>query len=144
MTEPDQGQSFREVVAESRQLVDRLGRLRGQAEQVSVTETSPDGGITVTVNSGGVPIDLRITDQAVDQPGARVAAEVMATMRKAQARIAARMSEVMADDDPGLRDRVLAVYHDRFPDPEPAKPVASPSEDDDDEDGGSIFGNGYR
>lgn len=115
-------QSFSEVAAGVRKTVDRLGRLRSSAEQVSVTETSADGAVTVTVNSGGVVTDLRITDQVSGQPGAQIATQVLATMRQAQARIAGRMDEVMrttVGDDPELRERVLAVYHDRFPEPEP-------------------------
>lgn len=136
MTEPDQPQSFRQVASETRHLVQRLGQLQNQAERVSVTETSQDGWITVTVNSGGVPTDLHITDQAGAQPGARIAAQVMATMRKAQSRIADRMADVMRADDPELRDQVLSVYHDRFPDPEPPAPLP---DDPDDEGEGSIL-----
>lgn len=118
MAEPDPQQPFSEVAAEARHTVERLGQLRSKAEQVTVTATSPDGAVTVTVNSGGVPTDLRITDDASGQSGARIAAQVLETMRKAQSRIADSMSEVMPTDDPELRDRILAVYHDRFPEPE--------------------------
>jgi hypothetical protein len=137
------GQSFGEVAAQARHTIDRLGQLRDQAEQVSVTETSADGSITVTVNSAGVLIDLIINSRAAAWSGARIAAEVMDVTRKAQSRIAERMSELMRDDDIELRDRVLAVYHDRFPDPQPtekAKPFWSRNEDE--EGSGSIMRGG--
>jgi hypothetical protein len=129
--EPESQESFGDTVAGARRTMERLGELRGRAETVSVTESSPDSGITVTVNSGGVLTGLVITDRAAGAPGARIAAEVLATMRRAQARIAGRMDEVLrgtAADDPGLRERVLDIYHDRFPEPEPESAPA-PDED---------------
>lgn len=142
MAEPGPQQSFSEVAAEVRHTVERLGQLRNQAEQVSVTETSPDGSVTVTVNSGGVLTDLRIVDQDGGQSGARIAAQVLETMRKAQSRIADRMSEIMRADDPELRDQVLAVYHDRFPEPEaerePAEAARRRTGGDEQDDGGFL------
>jgi DNA-binding protein YbaB len=126
MTGPDYDagaqESFSDAVAGVRRTVERLGELRTRAETVSVTESSADGGITVTVNSGGVLTGLRITDQVTEVAGAQIAEQVLATMRRAQARIAGRMDEVLGEaaaDDPELRQRVLAVYHDRFPEPDP-------------------------
>ena len=123
--------SFGEVLAETRGAMERFARMRTQAEQVSVTETSPDGHVTVTVNSGGVPTDLRITDEALSRTGAQVAAAVMATMRRAQARLGSRMSEVMQatmGEDKESMERVLNVYRDRFPEPEPDEPQHSAPE----------------
>lgn len=134
LTNGDEGQlsraqpSFGEVLAETRGAMARLARVRTEAEHVSVTETSPDGHVSVTVNSGGVPTDLRITDEALSQTGAQVAAAVMATMRRAQGRLAGRMGEVMQatiGDDKATMDRVLDVYRDRFPEPEPDEPAHS-------------------
>lgn len=134
LTDRDEGQptgaqpSFGEVLAETRGALERFARMRTQAEQVSVTETSADGHVTVTVNSGGVPTDLRISEQAASMTCAQIAAAVMATMRKAQARLADRVGEVMQatmGDDKETVDRVLAVYHDRFPEPEPDEPQYS-------------------
>ncbi len=149
MTGPGAGgaeQSFSEVNAETRKTVERFERLRGETERVSVTETSADGSVTVTVNSGGVLTDLRITDQAAGQPGDRIAADVLATMRKAQSRLAGRVNEVMQatiGDDKDMRDRVLAVYHDRFPEPEPTEPAKPAAGDTWDDDSGSILRRDY-
>lgn len=134
VTSGDMGQtsgarpSFDEALARSRAVMQRIERMRTEADQVSVTGTSPDGSVTVTVNSGGVPTDLRITDKALELTGAQVAATVMATMRQAQARLANRMNEVLRDtlgDDTETVDRVLAVYRDRFPEPESDEPPHS-------------------
>jgi hypothetical protein len=88
--------------------------------QVSVTETSPDGLITVTVNAGGVLTDLRISERATGMPGPRTASTVLATMRRAQARIVAQVADIMRStigDDPAMVDAVLADYRDKFPEP---------------------------
>ncbi len=120
---PDGGarqQSFSEVVAEARSTVERLAKLREKTAQVSVTDTSPDGAITVTVDAGGVLTGLRITDQLTGRPGARIAEQVLATIRRAQSRIAGTMTGVLRDtvgDDEEIVDHVLAVYRERFPEP---------------------------
>jgi DNA-binding protein YbaB len=145
LTNGDEGArpSFGEVLAESRGAMERFARMRAQAEQVSVTETSADGTVTVTVNSGGVLTDLKIADQALGQPGARVAATVLTTMRQAQAQLANRMNEVMQAtmaDDGATVDRVLSVYRDRFPEPEPdPKPDTEMRFEPNDEPPGSIM-----
>jgi len=74
-------------------------------------------------------------------------ADVLATMRRAQSRLAGRVTEVMRTtigDDKDMMDRVLAVYHDRFPDPEPDQRPAGDTKpraggDAWDEDAGSIL-----
>jgi len=99
----------------------RLAQLQAKAEQVSVSATSPDGAVTVIVNTSGALTGLRITDRLSSQPGARIAEQVLATTRQAQARIAGAMSEVMRDiigDDREIADGVLALYQNRFPQPQ--------------------------
>ena len=113
-------ESFSKVVAEAQARMARLAQVRAKAEQMSVSATSPDGAVTATVNTSGALTSLRITDRLSGQPGARIAEQVMATARLAQARIAGVMSEVMRDilgDDPEITDGVLALYRNRFPQP---------------------------
>lgn len=113
-------ESFSRVVAEAQARMARLAQLQAKAEQVSVSATSPDGAVTATVNTSGALTGLRITDRLSGQPGARIAEQVMATARLAQARIAGVMSEVMRDvlgDDPEITDGVQALYRNRFPQP---------------------------
>ena len=113
-------ESFSKVVAETQVRMARLAQLQAKAEQVSVSATSPDGSVTATVNTSGALTGLRITDRLSGQPGARIAEQVLATARQAQARIAGAMSELMRDtlgDDPEITDGVLALYHNRFPQP---------------------------
>jgi hypothetical protein len=97
--------------------------------QVSVTETSPDGLITVTVNSGGVLTDLRISERATGMPGPQTASIVLATMRRAQARIVTQVADIMRStvgDDPDMVAAVLADYRGKFPEPvQPPRPQSS-------------------
>jgi DNA-binding protein YbaB len=110
------------LVTEAREKAARYEEMRTEVEQVSVTESSPDELVTVTVDSGGVVTDLRITDKVAEHSGTEVAAAVLATMRRAQAKIADRVTQVVRDlvgDDEALLDKVSTSYHSRFPDPEP-------------------------
>jgi DNA-binding protein YbaB len=125
----DPQQAFSRQVAESGDQLARIQQLRTATEQVSVTETSADGMVTVVVDGSGVLTDLKITDTTA--PGARIAAEVLSTMRRAQARLAGRVREVIEStigDDPATMDRVTATYRDRFPEP-PADEPARPDQD---------------
>lgn len=113
-------EQFNRHVAETRSRFDRIAELQTKAGAVSVSATSPDGSVTVTVNAAGVLTDLHINDRLSGQPGARIADQVLSTMRRAQARIADKMRDVMRDtvgDDKEVVNQVLANYHDRFPEP---------------------------
>ncbi|KAA2265123.1 YbaB/EbfC family nucleoid-associated protein [Solihabitans fulvus] len=101
--------------------------MRVQAEQVSVTESSKDGIVTVTVDSGGNVTDLRITDRSRELPGAQVATAVLATMKRAQAKLPERLGEVMAatiGDDQRTRDTIVGAYQAKFPEPPPEQASA--------------------
>lgn len=124
-------EQFNRYVAETRTRFDRIAQLQAKGQAVSVTATSPDGSVTVTVNASGVPTALRIDDKLSGEPGARIADQVLSTMRRAQARIADKMRDVMRDtvgDDKEVVDQVLVGYHDRFP--EPPEPKRSEAVDE--------------
>lgn len=120
--------AFEQALTDAQSTLTRLADLRAKAERVAVTERSPDGSVTATVNASGVLTDLRITDKLSGQPGARIAEQVLVTMRRAQSRIAGTMSEVMREtvgDDKEVVDGVLAAYHDRFAEPvAPQRPAS--------------------
>ena len=119
---------FSQYVAETQTRFDRIAQLRTKAETISATATSPDGSVTITVNANGAITDLRVTDRLSGQPGARIAEQVLATMRGAQARIADKVREVMREtigDDKEIADEVMSAYHHEFPEPQtPARPEA--------------------
>lgn len=100
-------------------------QMRAGVQQIAVTESSADGVVTVTVDAGGNVTDLRITDGASGWAGAKISAAVLTTMRRAQARLADRVVEVMAGtvgDEPSALKAVLTNYHSKFPEPPPAEP----------------------
>lgn len=115
-------------IADAEAQAARYQQLSAGVAQVSVRESSPDGLITVTVNAGGVVTDLRISERATGMPGPQLATAVLATMRRAQARIAGRVAELMrttVGEDTALQDAVLRNYHEAFPaPPEPGRPAA--------------------
>jgi DNA-binding protein YbaB len=115
-------------VADAEKMAVRYQQLSTDVERVSVSETTPDGLITVTVNSAGLVTDLRITERATGMPGPRVASGVLWAMRRAQSRIAAQVADVMRStigEDTAMVDAVVNRYQNTFPaPPEPNRPPA--------------------
>ncbi|HWC84602.1 MAG TPA: YbaB/EbfC family nucleoid-associated protein [Pseudonocardiaceae bacterium] len=102
----------------------RYQQLGKDMAAVSVAESSPDGLITVTVDAGGLVIGLRISERATESaPGPALAATVLATMRRAQARIAGQVAELMRTtigSDPAMEETVLGELSAKFPEPPPS------------------------
>lgn len=121
---------FSQYVAETRSRFDRIAQLETKAKTISATATSPDGSVTITVNANGAITELRISDKISGEPGARIAEHVLSTMRRAQARIADKVRDVMREtigDDKEIVDEVMTAYHHEFPEsqtPEQARPEA--------------------
>jgi DNA-binding protein YbaB len=106
----------------------RFQQMRAGVAQIAVTETSSDGVVTVTVDAGGNVTDLRVTDGASGWPGTKISTVVLTTMRRAQAKLADRVAEVMTGtvgDEPSALDAVLTNYHSKFPQPPPDEPSRS-------------------
>jgi DNA-binding protein YbaB len=104
---------------------DRYGELQREVTAVSATALSSDGSVTVSVDSGGAILDLRFTEQLKQLPASRMAEMVLTTMRRAQAKIADQVSEIVRErigDDPVTADAMVNAYQSRFPDPEPEQP----------------------
>jgi DNA-binding protein YbaB len=113
--------------AYAEQMAARYQQLSTDVSRVLVTESTPDGLITVTVNSGGLVTDLRISERVTGMPGPQVAAGVLLAMRRAQSRIAGRVGELMQatiGQDKAMVDAVLTNYQNLFPaPPEPVRPA---------------------
>lgn len=105
--------SISERTAQARQLSERISAL-------SVSASNSDGAISVTVSSSGVPTDLRLSESVKAWPAQRIAAEILAVMRKAQSRLAAKVGEVAVQtggaDSPTVRALVDGLRQ-RFPQP---------------------------
>jgi DNA-binding protein YbaB len=111
-----------QLTAAARAKAERYKAMQTRAGEVSVTESSQDGLVTVTVDSAGNVTDLRITDKVKEMSGERVAAAVLLTLRRAQARLPEKLAEVMAEtigDDQQTVDTIVGNYRAKFPEPEP-------------------------
>ncbi|HET9137785.1 YbaB/EbfC family nucleoid-associated protein [Actinophytocola sp.] len=96
--------------------------MQAQVGEITATESSPDGVVEVTVGASGLVTDLRISDRSRELPGARLAALVLDTMRRAQSRITDKVAEVAQQtigDDPATVASMVESYRQRFPEPEP-------------------------
>lgn len=108
--------------AEAKAKAQRYQAMRAQVGQVSVTESSKDGTVTVTVDSAGNVTDLRITDNVKEMSGSQVASAVLLTLRKAQSRLPEKLAEVMSGtigDDQQTMNTIVGTYRAKFPEPEP-------------------------
>lgn len=98
------------------ELNDRIARL-------SVTESSRDGTVQVTVSTSGVLTGLVLKERwQQPQPASAVAAQVMECLARAQARIpnllGQAMFETIGPNDPAAA-LVVADARKRFPEPPP-------------------------
>lgn len=118
-------------VAQAREKAQRYQAMQAAVGQVSVTESSKDGMVTVTVDSAGNVTDLRITDRVRELSGTQVATAVLTTLRRAQSRLPERLGEVMAStigDDKQTMDTIVGNYRAKFPEPEPEEPEPAAAE----------------
>jgi DNA-binding protein YbaB len=105
-----------------------------RTERLRLTATSGDGAVQVTVGADGGVTDLVFSNKARSFPLPELSAQILSTMRRAQADIANRVGEVMAeqlgDEDLQTRSLVLDNLRARFPDPD-ADPDQEPVPDAD-------------
>jgi DNA-binding protein YbaB len=148
-------QEIAELAGRAEEARDRIKSLVGEA-------SSPDGAVTVTVNGGGALQGISFGARADQLPKERLAAEIMAAVRRAQARasqqVLAIMGDLVGEDSAAMRfveeqipgaaepeDEFVESYpgqqaQEEEPAPEPApppRPVARrPAVADDDDDYG--------
>src|SRR2546423_1932432 len=101
------GAGLRSRVVDPNQIVasytDEVAGLAARAEeakerikQLAGTATSSDGAVTVTVNGGGALQDVQFGQKAGELPLPRLAAEIMATVRRAPAQAFQQILAIMA------------------------------------------------
>jgi len=88
--------SISDRTAQTRQLAERVAG-------VSVSASSPDGAVEVTVSSAGVLTDLRLDEQVRTWPADRIASEILAVQREAQRQLAERVAQTVGRDSPTAR-----------------------------------------
>ncbi|PPK63269.1 YbaB/EbfC family nucleoid-associated protein [Actinokineospora auranticolor] len=96
----DIADSERMVEDWNRTIQERAVRYQAMAERVeelSLVEASADGAVRVTISARGILIDLQIAESAATKRMSDVSAQVMATVRRAQARIPDLLREVMEE-----------------------------------------------
>ncbi|MGH3869636.1 MAG: YbaB/EbfC family nucleoid-associated protein [Pseudonocardiaceae bacterium] len=94
--------------------------LHHQMSQLAVTETSADGMVRVSVDAQGVPTEMTLTDRARGADPARLSAELMTCLRRAQRTLAAQVQDLVTASVQDGRDaaatRIITSYRDHFPD----------------------------
>lgn len=92
--------------------------LYDQMSQLAVTESSTDGMVRVRVDAQGVPTELTLTDRARGADPARLSAELMTCLRRAQCTLAAQVQDLVTatipDSEDGAAAQIVASYRDRF------------------------------
>ncbi|MEH0819837.1 MULTISPECIES: YbaB/EbfC family nucleoid-associated protein [unclassified Micromonospora] len=87
---------------------------------LTVSATGGHGAVEVTVAGSGTVTGLRLDDRVCGWSGERIAAEIMGTMRRAQARLAEAVADVAAQTvgaDSETGRAVVGSYATRFPAP---------------------------
>jgi DNA-binding protein YbaB len=103
------------------------GNLADRLAALSASATGDDGAVTVTVAGSGVVTGLRLDDAVRRLTGETLSAEIMRTMRRAQAALAEQVTAAV-DETVGAGTEagraVLDTLSGRAPQPvEPAMPV---------------------
>lgn len=96
----------------------RYQDMQAQIAEITITESSGDGAVRLTVGASGVLTDLELSDRAGQLPPEQLAAQIMATMRRAQGRLSARVADVMqasVGEDTETVNSVVSSYQQRFP-----------------------------
>jgi DNA-binding protein YbaB len=107
-----------EWAAQVAQKAERYQAMQARVASITVTESSGDGAVRLTVGSSGVMTDLELSDRATQQPARQLAAQIMETMRRAQGRLSGQVAEVMeasVGDDQETVAAVVSSYQQRFP-----------------------------
>jgi DNA-binding protein YbaB len=112
------------------QKAERYQAMQARVAEITVTESSSDGAVRLTVASSGVVTDLELSDRATEQPARQLAAQIMDTMRRAQGKLSGQVAEVMqasVGDDQETVAAVVSSYQQRFPEQpdDEAPPVGS-------------------
>jgi len=98
----------------------RYQRMAEHVQDLSITETSKDGLVRLTIGSNGILTDLVIAEAAGGKRMAEVSAEVMRTLQRAQSRIPELLQQAMAETI-GTRDEtanaLFAEARKNFPPP---------------------------
>ncbi|WAL69283.1 YbaB/EbfC family nucleoid-associated protein [Amycolatopsis cynarae] len=150
MRDPEQAAASIDAWAEGLAAkADRYRAAQERTEEIRLSSANSDGSVRVTVRADGSITDLVLTGRARSMPLDELSAQILTTMRRAQARIADRVGEVLTeeigDEDPQTHAMMVDNLRVRFPDletdeepdegedepPATGKAAPAPEEDDD-------------
>ncbi|MEU4646932.1 YbaB/EbfC family nucleoid-associated protein [Nocardia fluminea] len=110
------------------QKAQRYQELHTKMTAVSVTDTSADGRISVTVDANGSTTAITLAAAVRGMDPTAVATELMACTHRAQARLRDQVTGLVQDtvgaDEAG--QAIVGQYSDRFPDLDPPASAAVP------------------
>ncbi|PRW62198.1 YbaB/EbfC family nucleoid-associated protein [Actinopolyspora mortivallis] len=99
---------------------ERFGRMQAEIEAISVTESSEDGAVSVTVGSDGTLRDLHLAEHAANRSMSKLSSEIMRAVRCARSRLPELMRQAAAEtvgtEDPAVQ-HVLSKARESFPEP---------------------------
>ncbi len=116
----DPGQALIGWAEQLQRKADAYRGLHHRMSQLTVTETSADGMVRVSVDAQGIPTELTLTDRARGADPARLSAELMTCLRRAHSTLTAQVQDLVtasvSDGDDDAAAQILASYRDRFGD----------------------------
>jgi hypothetical protein len=123
-------QAGRALVGWADQLQRKAEAYRGlhhQMSKLTVTEASTDGMVRVSIDAHGVPTELTLTDRSRGADPARLSAELMTCLRRAQSTLAAQVQDLVTasvlDSEDAAAEQLVACYRNRFGDCPPHPPA---------------------
>ncbi|KAA9157924.1 YbaB/EbfC family nucleoid-associated protein [Amycolatopsis acidicola] len=122
---------LRAIADEAKAKSERFTAVRRQVETSVIDEESPDGVVRVSVRASGALAGLHLSERARGLAPAQLAELVMATVARAQGKIAARVQQIARDNGVGedpATTTMVARFTEEFPEPEPSGPPAGPGE----------------
>ena len=127
-----------EWVAGFEQKAARYQELQHEVDDVRISETSPNGAVTVTIDASGVLVDAKFTDRVLNTSPDELGRQLLLAVGQAKAKIAGRVREVagqVVGDEAG--SRITGYYEQKFG----AEPVRQPPprRADDDEGYGTVY-----
>lgn len=75
--------------------LERIGKMQEELTELTATATSPGRTVTVVAGPGGSVREITLTDAALRQPPAALAAELMATLQQAVAAAARKQASIV-------------------------------------------------
>ncbi|OLF16983.1 YbaB/EbfC family nucleoid-associated protein [Actinophytocola xanthii] len=120
MTRPTPEEWLANFNAQIADLQAKTAEFQENLEHSGVTETAPDGSISVSVAPNGSLTDLRIEESAWRGNGADLASRIMQLARRAQRTAAVNVAEAFAPL--GADTEAMHMITGYLPEPEPEEP----------------------